>query len=450
MRKRIFAVAGLALGVGLPPLGLHLGSIFGIFPTSDLDRASGYVRKVMTITNENYVDPKATAYGDLAHAAIHGMVESLDPHSEFLEAKDFSELEEDLSGEFGGVGIQVELRDAKIIVVAPMPGTPADKAGIRRGDEIRSIDGKPVAGNPGMDLVVAHLRGKPHTSVALGLYRPSAQREYALTLVRQLIKVDSISDSRVLDNDVGYVAISDFSEHTGEQFAQAVDGLLKKNINSLIIDLRNNPGGLLDAAVEVAEPFFRKGELIVYSQGRKAADREEFRSEAEGDPLDLPVAVLINQDTASAAEIVTGALKDTGRAVVVGERSFGKGSVQTIIDLPNGEGMRLTTAKYYTPSGVSLHGKGVSPQVEVVLSADDDDKIRQQTLRPDVTDAADFKTRFGFAPIEDRQLDAAVDVLKGVEIVDAQTAAAKAAPLVTPPKPAATGKVSGLPRHDRG
>jgi carboxyl-terminal processing protease len=192
-----------------------------------------------------------------------------------------------------------------------------------------------------------------------------------------------------------------------------------------VIDLRNNPGGLLDAAVEVAEPFFRKGELIVYTQGRKPSDREDFKSEADGDPLTLPVAVIINAGTASAAEVVTGALKDMKRAVIVGERSFGKGSVQSIFKLKNGEGLRLTTAHYYTPNGVSIHEKGIEPQVEVVMTPDEDGKLRRQSARPDITDPSEFKARFGFAPIEDRQLEAAVDVLHGVEVLDDQAAGKK-------------------------
>jgi len=426
MRNRILKLAaGLTLGIAVPAAGLQLASLFGLLPSKDSAKATAYLREVMGLVNEDYVDATAASYDNLAHGAIHGMVESLDPHSEFLEAKDNAELEEDLSGEFGGVGIQVEVRSGKIVVIEPMPGTPADRAGIRRGDEITSIDGHPVAGTTAMDAVVDRLRGKPHTRVALVLNRPRENRRLALTLEREIIKVDSVTNVHVLAEDVGYVLITEFSEHTGEQFASAVDGLLKKNINSLIIDLRNNPGGLLDAAVDVAEPFFRKGEMIVYTQGRKPSDKEEFRSESEGEPLDIPVAILINQETASAAEIVTGALKDMGRAVVVGERSFGKGSVQSILKLKNGEGLRLTTAKYYTPSGVSLHQKGVSPHIEVVLSAEDDDKLREQGTRSDLTDPAEFKERFGFTPIADRQLDTAVDLLKGVEVIDSQIDAQK-------------------------
>lgn len=450
MRKRIFAVgACVVLGVGLPPLSVHLAALFGLIPDRGLAKSAGYVKDVMEMVNENYVDPAQATFDDLAHNAIHGMVESLDPHSEFLEAKDNQDLEEDLSGEFGGVGLEVETHAGKIIVVNSMPNTPADRAGIRRGDQIVSIDGRAVAaGGDPEDDVVDRLRGKPHTTVTVGLVRPPGGQRLSLTLEREVIKVDSVTNVRVIDHDVGYILITDFSEHTGEQFANALDELLKKNIDSLVIDLRNNPGGLLDAAVEVAEPFFRKGELIVYTQGRKPSDREDFRSESEGDPLDIPIAVLINEDTASAAEIVTGALKDTGRAVVVGERSFGKGSVQSIFKLRNGEGLRLTTAKYYTPSGVSINDLGIAPQVPVVMTAAEDDKLRQQIARPDITDPKQFQERFGFAPIEDRQLDAALDVLAGVDVLDSQRG--NPAPAGKAAAPSAAAKTTSALRFEPG
>jgi len=426
MRKRnLLFPAGMLMGVGLSVGAAHFAFLSGLFPGRDLNRASGYVREVMKIVNDNYVDGNAAAYDHLARNAIHGLVESLDPHSEFLESRDNTELEEDLSGEFGGVGIEVEVREGRVIVIAPIAGTPGEREGIQRGDQIVSIDGHPVESGSSMDDVVGRLRGKPHTTVRLGLFRPGTGRTMTLTLTREIIKVDSVTGARVLDGDVGYIRITEFSEHTAEQFDAALDRLLKQNIGALVIDLRNNPGGLLDAAVEVAEPFFRKGELIVYTQGRKPSDRDDYRSESDGEPLDLPVAVLINAGTASAAEVVTGALKDTRRAVIVGERSFGKGSVQSIFKLKNGEGLRLTTAHYYTPNGVSIHEKGIEPQVQVVMTPDEDGKLRRQNARPDITDPKEFKARFGFAPIDDAQLTAALDVLKGVEVIDDQAAAKK-------------------------
>ena len=373
---------------------------------------------MLKIVNENYVDPGAASYDALARLSIHGMVDSLDPHSEYLESKDNEELEEDLDGEYGGIGVEVEMHNGAFAVVDPMAGSPGYKAGILAGDEITSIDGKPVDHEVPMETVVNRLRGKPRTHVRLGLVRPGNGRRLDLDLVREVIKIQSVRGTRVIDGTIGYIQIRDFSEHTGEQFDDALNQLLKKGIDSLVVDLRNNPGGLLDAAVEVAEPFFKKGELIVYTQGRHPADRDSYLSETEGDPLKIPVAVLINADTASAAEIVAGALKDTGRAVIVGERSFGKGSVQSIFKLKNGEGLRLTTAHYFTPSGVMIHAKGIAPQVEVVMNPDEDRKLEMQASRPDISDPADFKERFGYAPLEDRQLDAALDVLRTVRLYD--------------------------------
>ncbi len=419
MLKRILVLTGAALlGFGACLSALRMAGAWSLLPNRDLDRSASYVRDVLKIVNENYVDPGAASYDALARLSIHGMVDSLDPHSEYLESKDNEELEEDLDGEYGGIGVEVEMHNGAFAVVDPMAGSPGYKAGILAGDEITSIDGKPVDHEVPMETVVNRLRGKPRTHVRLGLVRPGNGRRLDLDLVREVIKIQSVRGTRVIDGTIGYIQIRDFSEHTGEQFDDALNQLLKKGIDSLVVDLRNNPGGLLDAAVEVAEPFFKKGELIVYTQGRHPADRDSYLSETEGDPLKIPVAVLINADTASAAEIVAGALKDTGRAVIVGERSFGKGSVQSIFKLKKGEGLRLTTAHYFTPSGVMIHAKGIAPQVEVVMNPDEDRKLEMQASRPDISDPADFKERFGYAPLEDRQLDAALDVLRTVRLYD--------------------------------
>lgn len=418
MFKRILTLAaGVLLGVGLAFGALKLALAWSIWPNRDLDRASNRMREVLQLVNENYVDAKPAAYADLATAALHGLADSLDPHSEFLEAKNIMEFEEELTGEFGGIGIQVETRGGRVVVIAPIAGTPGDRAGIQRGDEIVSIDGTLLASGTVVDDVVGKLRGKPQTKVAIGLRRPSVARQIDLTLVRELIKTESVRDAHVLGDGVGYIQITEFSEHTGDQFAKALAGLLKEGIGSLVIDLRNNPGGLLDTAVEVAELFFKKGEIVVFTKGRKPADREDYRSEIDGPPLELPLAVLINSGSASAAEVVTGALKDTGRAVVVGERSFGKGSVQSVFKLKNGEGLRLTTARYFTPSGVSIHEKGITPHVEVVMTPDEDGKLSLQRARPEIGDSVAFKERFGFTPVVDRQLQVAVDVLLGVQVL---------------------------------
>ncbi|PTX92639.1 S41 family peptidase [Opitutus sp. ER46] len=428
MFKRILVLgAGMLLGVALALAGLRLATAWGLFPSRDLSRSSTYVREVMRLVQENYVDEKAVAYDSLARNAIHGLVESLDPHSEFLEEKDNLEFEEDLTGEFGGVGLQVETRQNRVVVIAPLAGTPGERAGIQRGDEIVTIDGKSVETNASMDSVVSRLRGQPKTRVTVGLFRPGTRETLSYTLVREVIRIESVRDVKIIGDGVGYIQLTEFSEHTAEQFDQALDRLLREGATSLILDLRNNPGGLLDAAVEVAEPFFKRGELIVSTKGRKRSDHEEYRAELDGDPVDVPVVVLINAGSASAAEVVTGALKDTGRAVVIGERSFGKGSVQSIFKLENGEGLRLTTGRYFTPAGVSIHERGIAPHVEVVMTPEEDNKLARQRSRPDITDPQEFKARFGFEPIADRQLDTALAVLKAHRLLEARPARTLAA-----------------------
>jgi len=418
MFKRILMLAtGVVLGVALSVAGLRVVATWSILPNRELSRSANYVKEVMRLVNDHYVDERAVVYEKLARNALHGMVETLDPHTEFLEQKDNEEFEEDITGEFGGVGIQVETRQNRIVVIAPLAGTPSERAGIQRGDEIVSIDGKAVEPSGSIDGIISRLRGKPKTRVTMGLFRPSTQKTLSFTLVREIIKIESVRGARVLEDGIGYVQLTEFSDHTAEQFRRALTSLMQQGVHSLILDLRNNPGGLLDAAVEVVEPFFRKNELIVYTKGRKPEDREEFRAGSSRPPITLPLAVVINAGSASAAEIVTGALKDTGRAVVVGERSFGKGSVQSVFKLERGEGLRLTTARYYTPGGATIHERGILPHVEVVMKPEEDTKLARQRSRSDITDPKEFKDRFGFEPVTDRQLETAIAMLQGVRMV---------------------------------
>ena len=423
MLKRILAIAaGVFLGMALSFGAVRMAASWGFWPNRELEKSSGYIREVLKIVNEDYVVAKDAELPKLTQAALRGIVGSLDPHSEYMNARDYKSLSEEISSEFGGIGVQVELRNGNVVVIAPIGGTPSARAGIRSGDQILLIDGVKVE-KPSIDAVVDKMRGKPGTKVTLKIYRPSTSKEFTVTLVREKIKIDSVRDVHLLPGGIGYVQLTQFTERTGEEFINALNKLNDRGMNALIIDLRDNPGGLLDAAVEVAEPFFKKGELIVYTLGRHPEDRDEYRATAPEEPLTIPVAVLINAGTASAAEIVSGALKDTHRAVIVGERSFGKGSVQTIIDLHNGEGMRLTTARYYTPSGVTIHEHGVSPDVEVVMSPADDQNVRLQHSRDDVVDPADFKERFDIDAVPDRQMDAAVAVLRAALLLEPENPA---------------------------
>ena len=367
----------------------------------------------MQLVKENYVGDAPFAYHDLTRAALTGMVANLDPHSQFMLASEFQETEDELSNVFGGVGMQVEQRDGQIVVVSPIAGTPAERAGMRRGDRLMKIDGKTID-NPTVEKTVRLVRGEPDTQVTITVFRPSQNRTIDFKLTRERIRMESVLDVSMRANGIGYLQITQFSERTGEEFADALVGLERRGMRALVIDLRNNPGGLLDAAVEVCNQFFDKNELIVYTQGRTPESKETFRAQGGHVPRTYPIAILVNGGTASAAEIVSGAMKDTKRAVIVGEKTFGKGSVQSVMELQDGEGLRLTTARYYTPSGITIHEKGIVPQIELEISADDDDKIRLQQSRHDLTVPADFEERFGFQRIEDAQLNAAEEVLTGV------------------------------------
>jgi carboxyl-terminal processing protease len=370
--------------------------------------------EVFERVRSDYVEP--TDDKDLVENALNGMLTALDPHSGYLNEKSFRDMQVQTRGEFGGLGIEVTQENGLVKVVSPIDDTPAARAGLQPNDLIVAIDGEQVVGLS-LQEAVEKMRGPVNSSIKLSIRR-GTREPFDVTLQRAIITVQSVR-SRMEGEDIGYVRITSFSEQTNAGLTKAVEKLQadsKGKMRGLILDLRNNPGGLLDAAVDVAEPFFRKKELIVYTKGRKPSDREEFRAQSDGPTVSIPLAVLINAGSASAAEIVTGALKDTHRAIVVGERSFGKGSVQSVFKLENGEGLRLTTARYYTPSGATIHERGIAPHVEVVMTPEEDNKLARQRARPDITDAAAFKERFGFEPIIDRQLDTAIAMLKGVRL----------------------------------
>ena len=413
MLKRFLLICvAVAAGYGLAQLAGRAGAP-SWWPDRERDRNVKYYREVMQLVKENYVGDAPAGYDDLTRAALDGMVSTLDPHSQFLRADDYEATEEELTNAFGGVGIQVEQRDNQVVVITPIAGTPAERAGIRSGDRLLKIDGK-VLESPTIAKTVKLVRGEPDTEVTITVLRPATNQTLDFKLKRERIRLDSVRNTIMRANGIGYLQITQFSERTGDEFKQALAALEKKGLRALIIDLRNNPGGLLDAAIEVCNQFFDKGELIVYTQGRTPETRENHLADGSHVKRTYPIAILVNGSSASAAEIVSGAMKDTHRAVIVGEKTFGKGSVQSVIELQNGEGLRLTTARYYTPSGITIHEKGIQPQVELEMSADDEAKLRLQQSRLDVTAAAEFRDRFGFEPIEDLQLNAAEEVLAGV------------------------------------
>ncbi len=418
MLKRILSIAtGVLLGTVLALGVVRLSTLWGLWPQGELDRSSAYLREIIRLVNEHYVDDQGSEVSALTRSALHGVVSSLDPHSDFLEVRDYTALQEDMNNQFGGIGVQVEMRQNRVVVITPIMDSPGERAGILRGDQIISVDGESLE-RATMDDVVTRLRGPAGSRVEVGFRREGPVGDFTVPLTREVIRLESVRDVRLLEDGTGYIQLTQFSHRTGEEVTQALRRLTGEGMTGLVLDLRNNPGGLLDAAVNVVEPFLNRGDLIVYTQGRNAHDREEYRTKIDSPPLGVPVAVLINAGSASAAEIVAGALKDTRRAVIVGERSFGKGSVQSIFRLRNGEGLRLTTARYYTPSGITIHEQGVEPHVEVVMTPEEDGKLRLQRARDDIRDPVEFKERFGFDPIEDRQLQAALAVLRSARLLE--------------------------------
>lgn len=317
---------------------------------------------VMEKTKTSYVEEVSDK--KLIEAAINGMLSSLDPHSSYLDAKSFKYMTEQTKGKFGGLGIEVTMEGGVVKVVSPIDGNPAQKAGIKPGDYITAIDGEQVMGMT-LDEAVSKMRGKLGTKVKLQIRRPN-EKPFDVTLKRDEIKIQSVKNE-IKSDDVIYVRISSFNEEVDEMVAKAIKQAQKKLDNKargLVLDLRNNPGGLLDQAIAVSDLFLDKGE-IVSTRSRNEEDNIKY-SAKEGDVLNgLPIVVIINDGSASASEIVAGALQDHKRAVILGEKSFGKGSVQTLIPLANYGAMRITTARYYTPSGRSIQAKGIEPDVLV-------------------------------------------------------------------------------------
>ena len=390
---------------------------------------------VMEKIRKDYVDGKDTSYKELVYGALKGMVNTLDPHSEFLDPEKYKELQNDTQGQFGGLGIVVGVKDDFLTVIAPMEDTPGFRAGILTGDRIIKIEGKSTERLSTTDAVKI-LRGDPGTEVSITIQRPSNGMTKELRLTRAIINMDMAKDINgkkqfpIGENKIGYVRLTQFGEKTADELEVALKKLKKQEMQGLILDLRGNPGGLLDQAVEVCEKFLPKGQLIVRTEGRNASQNSVRKSFGRGDELhNLPMVVLVNFGSASAAEIVAGCLQDLKRAIVLGERTFGKGSVQSILPLQNGAALRLTTAKYYTPSHKVIHEHGITPDMEVAMS---DEEERAAFLKRSAggLESLDAKDRETVEKLRDPQFDRAMDLLKGIRLFT-QRAPADEAP--TPP-----------------
>jgi len=387
---------------------------------------------VLTIVKRSYVEEVSVK--DLIYGAIEGMLASLDPHSSFMSPEIYKEMKVDTRGEFGGLGIEISLRDSLLTIVSPIEDTPASRAGLQAGDQILKIEDQYTKDMEIMEAVQL-MRGAPGTKITITIMRPSFEKPKAFTLEREVIKVQSVK-SRTLEKGFGYVRLVQFQERSSEDLAKALEKLREDNggtLQGLVLDLRNNPGGLLDQAVDVADQFVSEG-LIVYTKGREADAQMEFAAKRSGTEPDYPMVVLINGGSASASEIVAGALQDQGRAVIMGVQSFGKGSVQTIIPLSDDSGLRLTTAKYYTPNGTSIQARGIVPDIEVPQSEIKEmqviDHFREKDLKNHFDTEAkgenSTKKEAGVVDEETRkdfQLIRALDLLKGWRVFQGLKAA---------------------------
>ena len=319
--------------------------------------------QALELVKRNYVENPNSK--ELIEGAIRGMLAGLDPHSSYMAERAFKEMSMDIKGEFQGVGIQIGIKNSMLTVIAPIEGTPGDRAGLLAGDKIIKINDdwtKDLA----IDQAVDRMRGPRGTSVRLTIQREGWDKPKEFKIVRDTIKVQSVK-SHMLDNDIGYVKIIQFQGQTADELEKALRGLEAKGIKKLILDMRNNPGGILDASVDVSGKFLPKDSLVVYLQGRQKSDRKDYNTISIETQRTYPIVVLVNTGSASASEIVAGALQDSKRAIIVGTQTFGKGSVQTVFPIENGGGIRLTTAKYYTPGGRSIQNVGITPDIEVKL-----------------------------------------------------------------------------------
>lgn len=391
--------------------------------------------EVLAALKKSYVEPVDTK--ELVYGAIKGMLNTLDAHSAFMSPEVYKEMQVDTRGEFGGLGLQIGIKDKKLVVVAPIADTPAAKVGIKPGDVVLKVDEFVMTEDTTLMDAVQKMRGRKGTAVTLTIYRESEPEELVFTLIRDVIRIKSVK-SRLLEPGIGYIHLTQFQEHTARDLSTAISKLVNEDIHSLVLDLRNNPGGLLNSAKEVSEQFLENGQLIVSIKSREGKEDEYIASRSSRLGR-MPIIVLVNEGSASASEIVAGALQDWKRAVVVGTQTFGKGSVQTILPLSDGSAVRLTTAKYYTPSGRSIQNTGIDPDIivrpEVVKEIENSPIVREKDLArhltnelvpdTDATDPAMSETDDGnepqpnlesALPQEDAQLKKAVDLLKGWRI----------------------------------
>ncbi len=426
IRKLSLLAAGAFVGASVSVVVLT-GNLPGLAPanaaSADTYRQLNLFGDVFERIRGDYVEEPDEA--DLIEAAINGMLTSLDPHSSFMNAKNYQDMQVQTRGEFGGLGIEVTMEEGIVKVVTPIDDTPAAKAGVLAGDLIIGLDGEQVQGLT-LQQAVEKMRGPVNTPIMLTIQRAGAEKPIEIKVVRDVIKIQSVR-SRVED-DIGYIRLTQFTEKTFDGLEDAIREINKEipadKLKGYVVDLRNNPGGLLDQAISVSDAFLEQGE-IVSTRGRYDGDTRRYAAKSGDLTNGKPVIVLINGGSASASEIVAGALQDHRRATLVGSRSFGKGSVQTIIPLGGNGAMRLTTARYYTPSGVSIQAKGIDPDIEVMQELPPELKDQLQprgeaNLRGHLgaTEGEEQSGSQAYVPPEpkdDTQLNYAFDLLRGLQ-----------------------------------
>lgn len=421
MKRRIW-LSGVFLVLAFGFLGMRVyesmaAPVLTATEESAYNQITVFTRALLLI-RQDYVDEKKISYHDLIYSALRGMMSNLDPHSQFMEPVSYKDMQDDTRSQFGGLGIVVSVRDGVLTVVSPMEDSPGFKAGLLPGDQILKINGQ---SSEKLDVndAVTQLRGEIGGKVTLTILRPSSHDIKDYTLTREIIRVASVKDAKLLppeiagEHKIAYMRITQFNEPTPDELGKRLDELEARGAQAAIVDLRYNPGGLLESAVKVCSQFLPPGQMVVYTEGRVPSQKKVYRTMNIGRYHKLPLAILINNGSASASEIVSGALKDLNRAIIVGETSFGKGSVQSVIQLPDGSALRMTTAKYYTPSKQVIHEHGVAPNIRATLTPEQD---RQLLLtRRDEGSLSDGEKK-DLAGFHDSQLERAADALKGVMI----------------------------------
>lgn len=373
----------------------------------------------VSIIRSDYVEqPEAEK---LIYGAMKGMLSSLDPYSQFMDPETYNEMKVETEGEFGGIGIEITIKDDLLTIISPIDDTPAYAAGLKAGDKIVKIDGELTRDLMLMEAV-KKLRGKPGTKVNITVLRESEKKLLDFTITRSIIKIESIKKAEFIEGGIGYIRLVEFQEKTHRDLEENLRKLEEDGMRGLILDLRNNPGGLLDSAVDVAEKFIEEGKTVVSTKGRVKNQNMVFKAKNRNKHLDYPMVVLINSGSASASEIVAGAIQDHKRGAVMGTRSFGKGSVQTVVPLSDGSAIRLTTSKYFTPNGRSIHGEGIVPDITLEYE-EYSKKEKEEGSDLEIFDALMGEKERDLKKIEeekkkkyDNQILGAADVLKGILI----------------------------------